>query len=327
MATKTNTGLVTYAKAQLGLPYWYATFGNTATLSLLDYKTKQYPNMWNPKRINTAKTKHIGMRVHDCVGLIKGYLWSETLTSTPKYNSAQDVSANGMYQRCTEKGSISTLPEAPGVLVFMDGHVGVYIGSGYVIEARGFEYGVVKTKLSERPWKNWGKCPFITYEKVTSAKPTTTTAPKPSATSTETTKTFKAKDTVKLNKTPLYVSSIASVKSTTKTGTFYVWSSEVVKDRIRITTKTSYCGKAGKVTGWVNVSDITGITKTTVNYFKACTYKGTSFVDALKSIGVSTTIAYRTKIAKANGITLYLLLPNQNTKLLNLLKKGKLIKP
>ncbi len=38
MATKTNTGLVKYAKAQLGLPYWYGTYGNTATEAL--YKAK-----------------------------------------------------------------------------------------------------------------------------------------------------------------------------------------------------------------------------------------------------------------------------------------------
>lgn len=174
---------------------------------------------------------------------------------------------------------------------------------------------------------HWDKFKAKVQSYLNQLKKTTTTAPKPSATTTETTKTFKAKDTVKLNKTPLYVSSIATVKSTTKTGTFYVYDSKITNKRIRITTKASYCGKAGKVTGWVNVSDITGGTKTTVNYFKACTYKGPSFVDALKSIGVSTTISYRTKIAKANGITLYLLLPNQNTKLLNLLKKGKLIKP
>ena len=65
----------------------------------------------------------------------------------------------------------------------------------------------------------------------------------------------------------------------------------------------------------------------TVNYFKACTYKGSSFVDALKSIGANTSFSYRSKIANKNGITLYVGLASQNTKLLNLLKKGKLVKP
>ena len=246
--TKTNTGLVAYAKAQLGKPYWYATFGNTASLSLLNYKTSQYPAMWNSKRISTAKSKHIGKRVHDCVGLIKGYLWSDTPSSAPVYNAAQDVSANGMYSRCKEKGKINTIPELPGVLVFMDGHVGVYIGNGYVIEARGFEYGVVKTKLKNRPWVNWGKCPFITYG---SANPTNETSGSTSASS----------------------------------------------------------------------------TTTTNNYFAKCSYTGVSIVDGLKSIKAESSYSYRSKIAKANGISNYSGTAAQNTKMLTLLKSGKLLKP
>lgn len=158
---KTNKGLVEYAKAQLGLPYWYGTFGNIATADLYAYKRNQYPKYY--KSWNDFPNQY-GKRVHDCVGLIKGYLWSDTPTSKPVYNSKQDVSANGMLSVCKEKGKISAMPDIPGVLVFMNGHVGVYIGNGEVIEARGHEYGVVKTKLKSRPWVNWGKCPWITYQ-------------------------------------------------------------------------------------------------------------------------------------------------------------------
>lgn len=158
---KTNKGLVEYAKAQLGLPYWYGTFGNIATADLYSYKRNQYPQYY--KSWNDFPTQY-GKRVHDCVGLIKGYLWSDSPTATPKYNSSQDVSANGMLSKCTEKGAISTMPDIPGVLVFMNGHVGVYIGNGEVIEAQGHENGVIKTKLKSRPWANWGKCPWITYQ-------------------------------------------------------------------------------------------------------------------------------------------------------------------
>ena len=55
-------------------------------------------------------------------------------------------------------------------------------------------------------------------------------------------------------------------------------------------------------------------------------YSGTSIAEALASIGVSYTKAFRTKIAEANGITGYTGTAAQNTKLLNLLKSGKLIK-
>lgn len=162
MAVKTNTGLVEYARAQLGKPYWYGTFGNTATESLLNSKKGQYPSHYQTSRMSKYKSQ-FGKRVHDCVGLIKGYLWSDTPASAPKYKSSQDVSANGMLKKCKEKGKIATLPEIPGVLVFYNGHVGVYAGNGKVIEARGFNYGVVETNLADRKWTSWGKCPWITY--------------------------------------------------------------------------------------------------------------------------------------------------------------------
>lgn len=161
--SKTNKGLVEYAKAMLGKPYWYGTYGNTATKALLAAKRKQYPYYYDQSRYKVKFVDQIGERVQDCVGLIKGYLWSETPTSPPKYNAAQDVSANGMRGVCKEHGKIETIPEQVGVLVFFDGHVGVYIGGGYVIEARGHDYGVVKTRLKDRPWTSWGKCPWIDY--------------------------------------------------------------------------------------------------------------------------------------------------------------------
>ena len=65
-----------------------------------------------------------------------------------------------------------------------------------------------------------------------------------------------------------------------------------------------------------------------VKYFnKITSYKGNSFVDALKKRGVSSSFSYRKKIAKANGIKNYTGTAKQNYKLLNLMKKGKLIKP
>ena len=56
------------------------------------------------------------------------------------------------------------MPDQPGVCVFMSGHVGVYIGDGYVIEARGHAYGVVKTKLAGRGWVSWGKPDWLVYD-------------------------------------------------------------------------------------------------------------------------------------------------------------------
>lgn len=157
--TKTAKGLVEYAKAQLGRPYWYGTFGQGASKALYNEKKKQYP-----KKYEWEYASEIA-KVHDCVGLIKGYLWCDSPEDlTPTYNDSQDKSANAMLTACKTKGEMATMPNVSGLLVFYDGHVGVYIGNGEVIEARGRKYGVVKTKLADRPWKSWGYCPYITYE-------------------------------------------------------------------------------------------------------------------------------------------------------------------
>ena len=64
-----------------------------------------------------------------------------------------------------------------------------------------------------------------------------------------------------------------------------------------------------------------------VKYFQKYTGKSGSFVDALKSIGVNSSYSYRKQIATANGISNYSGTASQNSKMLSLLKSGKLRKP
>ena len=64
-------------------------------------------------------------------------------------------------------------------------------------------------------------------------------------------------------------------------------------------------------------------TKTFERYIGA----SVSIVDALNTIGVNSSFAYRKKIAKTNGITAYIGTAKQNTKMLSLLREGKLIIP
>lgn len=58
--------------------------------------------------------------------------------------------------------------------------------------------------------------------------------------------------------------------------------------------------------------------------YKIPEYTGSSIVDALKSIGIDSSKAFRTKIAKANGIENYTGTAAQNKKMLSFLKEGKL---
>ena len=167
--SKTAAELVTYCRAQLGKPYWWGTFGQTATASLLAEKRAQYPGYYTASDF----TSQLGRRVHDCVGMIKGYLWSDTPASPPVYKAAQDVNVPGLYNRCSRRGTLSGMPDVPGVCVFMASmtHVGVYVGDGWVIEARGHAYGVVKTKLKDRGWGLWGMPDWIEYGSADAAAP------------------------------------------------------------------------------------------------------------------------------------------------------------
>lgn len=185
---KTNSGLVTYAKAQLKKPYWFGTYGQKASKALYNAKKKQYPKYYKWDYSSSVA----GKKVHDCAGLIKGYLWSKTPSSSPKYNPKQDFGANGLYTHAKSKGSISTFKKIKGQLVFKGTvkkktHVGVYIGSGYVIEAKGHKYGVVKSKLSSG-WKFWAQCHLIKMDaKKTTAKPATTASASSTASTSNTT--------------------------------------------------------------------------------------------------------------------------------------------
>ena len=89
-------------------------------------------------------------------------MYKETDTSAPVYNRKYDIGADRMKELCNAK-SIKTIPELQGVLVFAPGHVGVYVGNGYVVEAYNHARGVIKSKLSERNFTSWGKLPWIEY--------------------------------------------------------------------------------------------------------------------------------------------------------------------
>jgi len=72
----------------------------------------------------------------------------------------------------------------------------------------------------------------------------------------------------------------------------------------------------------------TGAVNTDLNikYYAKYTGKSNSLVDALKSLKIDSSFNHRKQIAKANEISLYVGLANQNVKLLTLLKQGKLVK-
>ena len=166
---KNNFQALQYARAQLGRPYWYGTFGQFATVELYEQKKKQYKTQYTKWSAESfLKDCDRKTKVHDCIGLCKGYMMSISPEAEAHYISKYDISANGMEEAAKLKGDISTLPDIPGVLVWKNGHIGIYEGNGHVIEAKGHAYGVVRSDLKATAWKKWLVCPWWEYITITS---------------------------------------------------------------------------------------------------------------------------------------------------------------
>ena len=195
---KNNTELVSYCRKLLdqGARYWFGCFGQVASESLRSVKAKQYPSHYKSSR-NKQYEKDIKEKriVTDCSGLIKGFMMLRD-NGQIVYSPSLDLGANGYYNKATEKGKIKDMPDIPGLAVWKSGHIGVYVGNGKVIEARGFDYGVVEYNLSDLPFTHWLKVPGLDYNTsvitpdIPSVKPS---APEPTPAPDPEPKTYKVK--------------------------------------------------------------------------------------------------------------------------------------
>ena len=177
----TNEHFVAFCEKMLGQPYWYGAVVYKCTESLRARKAKQYPAHYGSSRTARYRDDIAKKKVcADCVGLIKGYQWTnggqgviesigtdKTFSSKYGGHGCPDKSANGMFSYARSKGcawgTMDTLPEVPGIALRFDGHVGVYVGNGYAVEERGFNYGCVRTRVRDRKWTHWYQLPFVDY--------------------------------------------------------------------------------------------------------------------------------------------------------------------
>ena len=119
----------------------------------------------------------------DCVCLIKSILWGWDGNPNAAYGGAEycsngvpDINETGMINVCknvsTDFGNITA-----GEVVYMPGHIGIYVGNGEVVECSpAWENGVQFTKLPQRNWTKHGFLPYVDYGK---AKPDVKPKPEP----------------------------------------------------------------------------------------------------------------------------------------------------
>lgn len=145
-----------YLADQVGSLYVWGAQGQQMTpllINKLEKKGKEYD------RATAHYNDHVrtGQRLiaYDCSGLIVKFLLSEGLISS-------DRSANGLYHN--ECDAISENDLTGGDLVFKKYfaknqmyHVGVYMGDGSVVHAKGRDDGVVREPLSAAGWNRYGR--------------------------------------------------------------------------------------------------------------------------------------------------------------------------
>ena len=127
--------------------------------------------------IRTATADTFGF---DCVCLIKGVLWGwsgekNSLYGGARYasNGVPDVSADGMIGLCHEVSTDFSKLEI-GEALWLEGHIGVYIGDGLAVECTPKWKNKVqitavgnlgkKPGYAVRSWTRHGKLPWISYE-------------------------------------------------------------------------------------------------------------------------------------------------------------------
>ncbi len=136
------------------------------------------------KMIQAATADTFGF---DCVCLIKSLLWGWNGDTSASYGGAKyasngvpDTNANGLIQLCKDVSTdFSTI--AVGEVLWMKGHVGIYIGGGLAVECTPSWKNCVqvtavhnigkKSGYNGRKWTKHGKLPYVTYD--TTQEPTT----------------------------------------------------------------------------------------------------------------------------------------------------------
>lgn len=189
----TNEHFAAFCLSMVGQPYWFGTCLYKCTESLRSSKSKQYPSHYGSSRTARYKEDIAARKVcADCIGGAKGYAWTgggqgvleaigtdNTFSSKYGSNGCPDKGANSMFSYAKSSGAswgtIDALPDVVGLALHTDGHVGYYVGDGYAVEWRGFNYGCVKTKIIDRTWKYWYQLPFISYDMGSEFPGTTTT--------------------------------------------------------------------------------------------------------------------------------------------------------
>lgn len=133
-----------------------------------------------------------GYYLFDCVCMIKSILWGFNFEkgghggASYKANGVPDLAADAFFEQCCYDKSSDFSKIEPGEIVYLDGHVGIYVGNNRVVEATAaWDNKVLLSSIDSQgrrtynyrqvyTWKKHGKCKFVDY-----TNPTPTPKPEP----------------------------------------------------------------------------------------------------------------------------------------------------
>ena len=144
--------------------YIYGMSGRVWTEAL--QKVYSEPGHKNYEQTKQYGSKWIGDKVVDCSGLP---LWAlkqlgESIVHQARYQYTDYSAPKGLLVNGQRDDG---QPLLPGTAVFLQGskahihHVGVYVGHGICIEAKGTRWGVVTSKPDN--WDHWGELKMVDY--------------------------------------------------------------------------------------------------------------------------------------------------------------------
>lgn len=147
-----------------GAGYIYGASGQTSTADFRHGRMQLYPE--HEQLIRRWGEAWDGLPVYDCIGLLKAFAREREVASI-----RVDVNTTGAWETwVSDWGVLEGAALTPGMVLFrIEGsrmlvkHVGVYMGSGRVIHARGTRWGVVEDELPN-VFTHWAQLHWITYD-------------------------------------------------------------------------------------------------------------------------------------------------------------------
>lgn len=162
-----------WALSRVGCPYIYGGTGQFCTPSYREARANQYPayrdKIYNNCPRLSGKTSSCencrwcdpdtnkGKRAYDCAQLVR---WCMDHVGISMVSGANNQWVKTNWERA---GEIGSMPRGKLCIVYRYdddkkrmGHTGIYLGDGYIVHAKGHDYGVVRELLGNPKFTHWG---------------------------------------------------------------------------------------------------------------------------------------------------------------------------